>query len=412
MKPLDGIKILDLSWVIAGPHATRILCDLGAEVIKVSSGKNPDVARTTATRRGNTDSTQEGGWMYQELNHGKLDISLNLKSERGRSYLNELVARSDAVICNYGVGAFRKLGLTFEDLSKIKKDIIVINASGLGDWGPYKDFVTYAPILQSITGLLTLVGYEGDTMPVDEYADLADYVGSLTITTYLLAALEYRRRTGHGQFVDISQGEGTSMLLGSALLNWQVNKTPPRLMGNKCPYGLCAPHNTYPCAGENAWCVISICTEAEWKTFAGCIDPEGTWSADEKFSTVAGRIEHYEEMDRQISAWTSARDKWEVTRQLQALGLSAAPVQTALECLWEDEQLQSRDFYRELRFPPSDRWPDRFPVTGPQTHIEGLEFSRVVTPAPGTGENRDEILTGLLGKTREEIEEAEREGAF
>ena len=412
MKPLEGITVLDMSRVIAGPHATRQLSDLGARVIKVSSTRNLDVARPGAMRKGNQDYNQEGGWMYNELNHGKLDISINLKSDAGRKIFDQLVAISDVVVCNYGVKAFEKLKLTFEDLSEIKRDIIVLNASGLGAWGPYSNFVTYAPVLQAITGISVLVGYEGDEVPIDEYAAIADYVGGLTIANYLLAALAYRDRTGAGQFIDISQGEAAAMLLGGALLDWQVNQNPPELQGNHDPYRMAAPHNTYPCRGEDAWCAIAVRSEEEWKRFCQVADPAGSWSSDSAFATQAARISNQRSLDEHITEWTSAKDRFEIAEQLQQNGVSAAPVLTACECLWEDQDLQQRDFYRQMPFPPSACTPESFLVTGVLPRVEGLGNPRTVAPAPATGADRDYVLSNILGMSKEAILEAAQAGAF
>ena len=401
--PLDDITVLDLSWVIAGPHSTRMLADLGAKVIKVTSVSNVDVVRTDAMRNGNYDCVKEGGWLYQELNHGKLDIAINLKSAQGREIFNELVSISDIVVCNYGVNAFNKLGLRFEDLSKIKPDIIVINASGLGDWGPYSSFVTYAPVLQSITGIESLVGYEGDNAPVDEYAAVADYIGSLTIANYLLAALEHHHRTGEGQFIDISQGEAAAVFLGTALLEWQANGVCRGLIGNRHHAEQAAPHNVYPCKNEDTWCAVAVITQEEWNRFCSVIDPCAAWSEDKRFATLESRIENQDDLDLRITEWTKRHDPVEAACLLQQVGVSAAPVQTALDCIYNDEHLKERSFFREVVFEEPDRTPERFLVTGVLPYIEGLNYPHAAAPASATGGDTRDVLRDILHKGEDEI---------
>lgn len=409
--PLKDIVILDFSWVIAGPFATRMLADLGAQVIKVTS-RNIDVTRPAALRVGNEDFREEAGWLYNDLNHGKKNISLNLKSEMGRQIMEELVAKSDLVVCNYGKGAFHKLGLTYEELSKIKKDIIVVNASGLGDDGPYSGFVTYAPVLQALTGIANLVGYEDETLPLEEYAPVADYIGGIAIANYLLAALEWRRKTGEGQFIDLSQGECSAIYLGPALLDMQSNnKKSGALLGNRDWAGRGAPHNVYRCAGDR-WCVIEVFTEEEWKNFCKVADPHGVWSADPRFAALPLRLQNAEALDAFVEQWTLQCTADEVGDLLQAVGVAAAPVQSARDCLTRDKHLQARGFYREMPFAPSDRRPEKFMVTGVQPHLADVEYPHTVSPAVCNGYDNAAVLTEFLGKTQEWIETAEKGGAF
>ena len=409
--PLSDIVVLDFSWVVAGPHATMMLSDLGATVIKVTSRRNIDVTRASCLREGNDDFDEEGGWVYQDLNHGKLNISLDLKNPLGRSIMEELLQKSDMVVCNYGKGAFHKLGMTYEELSKIKKDIIVINASGLGDYGPYSDFVTYAPVLQAITGIASLVGYEGETRPLDEYAPIADYIGGMTIANYLLAALAWRQKTGEGQFIDMSQGESTSVYLGPALLDMQVNHNTGGIIGCRDWGRRAAPHNVYPCA-DNRWCVIETTTEEEWQALSQIIDPEFQWTHDTAFFTLESRLDHLAELDRHISEWTSLHTADEIGDLLQANGVPAAPVQTARDCYTRDYHLRERGFFREIAFEPSDRWPESLWVTGAIPRLADIDYPTRVPPAVSTGHDTETVLQHFLGKSQEWIADARKEGAF
>ena len=402
---LEDITVLDLTWVMAGPGATKLFSDLGARVIKVESNKTLDVLRTGWQRKNNDSFYKEGGWAYQDFNRNKLDIALNLKTPGGREVFEDLVKLSDVVVCNYGVSAFRKLKLTFEDLSQLKEDIIVLNASGLGDYGPYCQYITYAPSLMSITGLMGVYGYEGADTP-EMPTPMADYFGSLTLANYMLAALEYRRRTGKGQFVDVGQGDGATALLGSAILDCQVNRTTHGRIGNRDYTASAAPHNVYKCKGDDyQWCAIAVCGDEEWQALRTVVDPDGLWSGDEKFATHQGRLEHQEELDEHIAAWAVQRTPLEVGQLCQAAGVSGAPVQTNYDLLTKDEHLRQRGFFIPLDLEPLGKYPLNFEVCNMVAHMSNVERFTRIHRAPAWGEHTEYILKDLLGKSQEWIDQ-------
>ncbi len=411
--PLQDITILDLTWVIAGPMATRLFSDLGARVIKIESRKSFDVLRSGCQRKGNIDPRKEGGWAYNDFNHGKLDISLNLKSEKGREVFEELVRISDIVVSNFGAAAFKKLRLTYDDLKEIKQDIIVLNASGLGDWGPYSSFVTFAPILQSMTGIESIVGYEGEKEPYGSYPPIADYMGGLAVCNYLLAAVRHRNKTGEGQFIDLSQGEAAVSYLGHVLLDWQLNKINRGLKGNRHYSDGAAPHNVYKCAGEaDEWCAIAVTSEEEWKTFAHIVDPSGRWTGNEKFESLEKRIKNQNELDKLVERWTELRSADEAAEILQRAGVSCVPVQNAEEVLYDDEHLKERRCFREMKFQESGKFPEKFIVNGLPFSIGGIRGESKVDPAPEMGAHTEYVVMSLLGKSREWFDEAAAEEAF
>ncbi len=411
--PLQDITILDLTWVIAGPMATRLFSDLGARIIKVESRKSFDVLRSGCQRKGNKDPRKEGGWAYNDLNHGKLNISLNLKSEKGREVFEELVRISDIVVSNFGAVAFKKLRLTYEDLKEIKPETIVLNASGLGDWGPYSSFVTFAPILQSMTGIESIIGYEGEEEPYGSYPPIADYMGGLAVCNYLLAAVEHRNKTGEGQFIDLSQGEGAVSYLGHVLLDWQVNSIKRGLKGNHHYSDGAAPHNVYKCAGEKEkWCAVAVTTEEEWKAFAYAADPSGSWTKSKKFESLGKRIENQRELDEHITQWTKQRSAEEAVQILQRAGVSCVPLQSAEDLLYRDEHLRERKYFREMKFPESDRLPESFLVNGLPFRINGKTGESEVAPAPEMGAHTEYVVMSLLGKSKEWFDSASVEEAF
>lgn len=411
-RMLEDITILDLTWVIAGPMATRLFCDLGASVIKVESRKSFDILRTGCQRKGDLDSRKEGGFAYNELNPGKTDITINLKSEKGRAAFEDLVLISDVVVCNFGVGAFRKLKLTYDDLKEINPKIIVLNASGLGNWGPYSSFVSFAPILQSLTGIHSLVGYENASEPFGSYPPIADYMGALAACNYLMAALECKRKTGEGQFIDLSQGEAAVSYLGPLLLDWQANRMERGLKGNHHYADSAAPHNIYRCAGEDKWCAISVVSEEEWLIFSKTIDPDNEWTGNEKFSTRKRRIENQKELDNFVGRWTRGKAPGEVGEILQDAGVSGVPVQNDTDILYHDIHLKERCFFKKVVFPPSDKYPESLIITGLPIRIDDRIASNNIEPAPEMGKHTEFVMTSILGKSKEWFDSAEKEDAF
>ncbi len=403
-KPLEDITICDLTWVMAGPGATRMFNDLGARVIRIENNKTLDVLRTGWQRKNNDDFYKEGGWAFQDFNRGKLDIALNLKTPGGREVLAEVVKISDIVVANYGPKAFHKLGIDYESMKKIKEDIIVLNAAGLGDYGPYSNFITYAPSLMSIAGMMGLNGYEGAQDP-EMPTELADYTGCLALANYMMAALEYRRKTGKGQFIDVSQGEGAEVHIGPAILHCHVNDKQIGCIGNRDWGGNCAPHNTYRCKGDDEWCAIAVKSEEDWKKLCAIIDPKKEWSADPKFATLAARLENLKELDEHIEAWTIQMDKFDVGECLQAAGVSAAPVQTNWDVLNVDEHMKARGYFVPVDLEPLGKYPDTFRICNIVGRMSTMEYPTSFHRAPAWGEHNEEIIKGLLGKTQEWLDE-------
>ena len=401
---LEGITVLDLTWVMAGPGATKLFNDFGARVIRVESNKTLDVLRTRWQRKNNDSFYKEGGWAFQDCNREKIDIALNLKTPGGREVFEDLVKISDFVVCNYGVKAFRKLRLTYEDLREIKEDIIVLNASGLGDYGPYSNYITYAPSLMSVTGLMGLYGYEGFDTP-EMPTPMADYFGSLTLANYMLAALEYRRKTGRGQFVDVGQGDGATAYLGPAIINCQASAKPAGRIANRDWTSTCVPHNVYKCKGDDwQWCAISCASDDEWNTLRGVIDPHGRWTDDERYSTKDARLANIAELDRRIGEWAIEKTPYEVGELCQAAGVSGVPVQTNYDMLHKDVHLKDRGFFVPVDLEPLGKYPENFEVTNSVPIMSNVERRTGFHRAPAWGEHTEYVLRDILGKSQDWID--------
>src|SRR5262245_53798885 len=305
-RALDGIRILDFTWVVAGPVATRILADQGAEVIKIE-------------RRDSLDLGSRRGGFTGNLFRGKQSTVINMSDPRGREIAQQLVKVSDVVIDNFSARVMRNWGMDYESLRQIKPDIIAVSMSGFGHTGPHKDYVSYGPTLQALSGYTLLMRHAGKE-PAGWGYSYADMSGGYSGALAVLMALCYRRRTGSGQFVDLSQFETISSVVGPTLLDILVNKTQSDSFGNRSQEAPAAPHGVYRCLGEDRWCAITVFTEKEWQGFCGVVG-NPTWTKDEQFATVTARVRHHEALDRYVEEWTSRHFAEEVMELLQRAGV-------------------------------------------------------------------------------------------
>ena len=409
--PLEDIKIVDFGWVIACPHGTRLLADLGAQVIKVESRAKLDGVRVDFPREGVTSPLDEGGGTFQEQNRNKMGMALNLKAPKGQEIFGRLVRIVDVVAANFAPRGFKKLGLEWEKLQKYNPGIIVVNAPGMGNWGPYSEFMTYGPNLQALSGITNTIGYAGQE-PVGTGVPWVDYMGGAALAIAILAALEYRRKTGKGQFIDLSQQEVALSFLGSTLLEWSANNKAKENCGNHHHDDSAAPHNCYRCQGEERWCVISVASDEEWDNFGNVLD-NPAWTKDPKFATHLKRILNQEELDKLTEAWTVNYPPEEVVKKMQEGGVSAGVVQNIEDLIKHDSHLRDRGFLVDLKLPPHpDRKPPTLTIPGVITQLVGKSLS-VRHPAPGPlGQDNEYILKDMLGMTDQEISQAAAEGAF
>lgn len=409
--PLEDIRILDLCWVLAGPHGTRLLADLGAEVIKIESKAKLDGWRTGLglLREGVSSPLEEGSGLFQQENRNKIGLCLNLKIPEGREIFERLVKISDVVTSNFSAKGFRKMGLEWEKLQEINSQIIVVSMPGLGNWGPYSDFTTFGPSLQALTGMTGLTGFQGEE-PVGVGTSWADYLGGANMALSVLGALEYRRSTGKGQFIDISQQEASLSLLGSTLLDWAANQKKRENHGNRHPVAAAAPHNCYKCLGEDRWCVIAVASDEEWRNFCRVLD-DPPWTQESRFATLLDRLRNQDELDKLIEGWTMNYSPEEVVEKLQSGGVSAGMVQN-IEDLLRDPHLWERGFLVDLKLPHPERRPPNVVLSGVATPFSGKNLG-IRRTAPGRlGEPNEYILKDLLGMTQEEIDRAAAKDAF
>ncbi len=374
---LHNMRILDFTWVLAGPYATRLLADFGAEVIKVQPLLSTE-----------TESEFSRGY-YNTWNRNKLGITLNLNRTEGIEIARKLVSICDIVAENFAPRVMANWGLDYENLKKIKPDIIMVSLSAMGQTGPRKDYTGFGPTVHAFSGMTHLTSFPGRA-PTGPGFSYADHVAGLYASLVLLGALEHKRRTGEGQYIDISEVEVMASLLGGG--------TEP--MGNRLE--IAAPHDVYPCRGKNRWCAIAIFTNAEWEGFKkGLGDP--AWAEDKKYATLSGRLKNRDELDKQIAAWTKRRTAAEVMTRLQANGIAAGVVQEAAD-LTRDPQLKARGFF--LDKPEIGKLVDASPIRLSETPAE---YNR---PAPTPDRDNDYVYGKLLGLSKKEITDLKNKGVI
>ena len=387
---LQNIRVLDFSRVLAGPYATRILADFGAEVIKVQSKKIAN----------NADSDQAA--YYDYWNRNKKSMMLDMSHPEAREIILKLVALSDVVVENFSPRVMSNWGLDYKKLKAVKNDIIMLSMSGMGQTGPWKDFVAYGPTIQSLSGMTYLTSYDQD-FPMGPGYSYADHVAGLYGTLSVLAALEYRDRTGEGQAIDISEYEAMCTLTVPALLKALSGEENTHPQGNRADYLLASPYGCYPCLGENNWCVICIFHEEEWFALCKIIAKPG-WSKEERFSNTLKREKNIKEIDDVLAYWTSKHTCDEVVLILQKADIPAGIVQNA-EDLANDPHLLEREFFVNLKHPKSDK-----PITERSPIRFRKKFRSSWKSAPSLGEDNHYVYSELLGFTDSQLSEYIQKG--
>ncbi|MCH8995182.1 MAG: CoA transferase [Chloroflexi bacterium] len=400
-KPLEGIRVMDLTQVFAGPTCTRILSDLGAEVIRLESPRRLDITRNLIhADNDGRDIPWERALYYTIRNAGKKEIVVDLNQPRGRELLRDIIAQSDVLAESFTPRVMRAFELDYEHVRRIKPEIVMISLSGYGQDGPQSDWSAYGMGLEPASGVSQLTGYLGGP-PIRSGLSFTDPYSGFIGAGAVLAALHYRRRTGKGQYIDLSEQEAAIPLAGAALMDFAMNGRLPERIGNRSPWA--APQGCYRSRGDDDWLVISIESDDEWTAFCqatGHLD----WAEDERFDDVLSRHEHHDELDQLIEGWTSERDHYEAFHLLQEAGVKAAPVLNGKEILF-DPQFKERNHFDLIDQPHIGKRPV-------QRHLAAKfdEFEASAPgPAPTLGEHNKEVLGGLLGLSDAELTELEEQ---
>jgi crotonobetainyl-CoA:carnitine CoA-transferase CaiB-like acyl-CoA transferase len=411
--PLEGIRVLDFTVVWAGPFATMLLADFGAEVIRVESLQYfPSVTRGLLPRPDTAMLRQLAGYAgaYPERDPGprpwnrhpmfnpharnKLGMTVDLSRPPGRELFLKLVGLSDVLVENHSAQFMANLGLTYDVLCRHRPDLIMVSMPAFGMSGPYKLYQGFGINVESVCGFTWLRAYpDGDVTETSStlHMDAASGAGAAFA---ILAALHYRERTGKGQFIDFAQAENLLQQIGEILMDYSMNGRSQTSLGNRHP--AMAPHGCYPCKGEDRWIAIAIATDAEWERFRAAIgDP--AWACDARFADSASRYRHQDALDAAIAAWTRQHHPWEIMERLQAAGIAAGPVMREPD-LFTDPHLRARGFFEMVTHPEAGTHP-----------YPGIMWKMSKTPAAirraavRLGEDNDYVYRQLLKLSDEEI---------
>ncbi len=328
---LAGTRVLDLTRVWAGPLATRILADFGAQVVKVG---DPRVAydRSAGT--------------FNKLNRSKTSLALRLDQPEGQDIFKKLVRVSDVVVENFRPRVMKNFGLTYDVLRAEKPDLIMVSMSGFGAQGAYAEYPAFGPSVEAMTGIDSLMGYP-DGPPMGSAIAYPDPVAALNGASAIMTALWHRRQTGRGQLVDLSLAEGPVCQIGEFLLASSHGKSPPARIGSSHPDF--APYGCYAAAGEDRWIAVCVTTEAHWRSLCEVMGrPE--LRGDRRFSNAAARRQHRQEVDALVAGWTSTQESESLMEVLQGRGIPAGAVLDAKDLLG-DPHLNERGFFVEISEP-------------------------------------------------------------
>jgi crotonobetainyl-CoA:carnitine CoA-transferase CaiB-like acyl-CoA transferase len=384
--PLAGVRVLEITKVWAGPFAGKLLAFLGAEVIKVESMTNLDEMRAY----GGVDINSAP--YFVTLNQEVLSVQVNLKSEEGIAYLREMVAKSDIVLENIRPGAIERLGLGYEEMRKIKPDIISVGMKMYGNDGPLGYQTGYAPCFAALGGLHYLVGYEGEP-PSGMNIRYGDANVGANAAFAAIVALLHRDRTGEGQYVDVSAVEAMSSMVGDSLLAYSLTGQSPAADGNYDPD--MAPHGCYPCT-DGDWISIAVASEQEWQALCDVVGAPKL-AGDPRFADFASRQANRHVLDETISALTGSQDAVSLAERLRAAGVPAFKSMNTLDLVSEDYHW-GRGLYRMV----TDARSGARPIVGPPWRMTP-DDTEIERGAPLIGEHNDYVYRELLGLSEEEL---------
>lgn len=405
-RPLQGVKVLDLTWFGAGPIATRSLANLGADVVRVETAKRPDGLRIAGPKPAGNASLNVSGY-YNNYNAEKRSITLDLTTERGHELGLALVRWADVFMTNMTSRAVRQVGMSWETVCEANPGIVAMYQPMQGMTGPHTEFVGFGAVLSAICGVNAFAGSEGRP-PIGVSTNYPDYVvNPMHAVVALLAALRHRRRTGQGQLIDMSQLESSVAALAAPVFAWDNAAVEYRRQGNRVPHA--APHGAYRTSAEgdrpDRWLVLACLTEAHWRAAAGVMGhPE--WADDPRFASLARRKEYEDALDALIEGWAAGRHGPDAAARLQAAGVPAGLALNATEILHE-EHLQARVYYAY----PEHAEAGIRAYDGPGFRLSATPVE-LRGPAPLLGEHTTEIATQILGLSSDEVATLVAEGVL
>jgi crotonobetainyl-CoA:carnitine CoA-transferase CaiB-like acyl-CoA transferase len=399
---LSGLKVVEFGSYAAGPAVGKHLADHGAQVIKVESRTRLDGFRTTLPPfKDNIPGVERAG-LFALVNSGKLGVTLNLKTPGGVELARRLVRQAEVVIENFTPGTMARLGLGYEQLTAINRSLVMLSSCNQGQTGPYAQHPGFGTHLTSQCGFTHLTGWP-DREPSLLYGPYIDYIAVGFGVIAVLAALDRRRRTGQGCYIDLSQFEAGLQFVTPTLFDYFLNGRVAQRAGNRDAAAV--PHGVYPCRGAERWCALSVHDDAEWERFGEALGGPA-WATRPELATAAGRRSAEAELDARIAVWTRTLSREEVVACLRRAEVHVAPVNSMAD-LYSDPQLQARQLWRRV---------DHAEI-GPH-HAEGPPFLLSETPAavraaaPLLGEHTEHVFRNLVGLDAAEYAAMEADGVF
>lgn len=399
-RALEGIKIVDFSWALAGPIMTKFLADYGATVVKIESREHPCFTRTSGPYKDKKAGPDTTGY-FAFFNSNKYSMVLELDKPKGLEVAKRLIAWADVVVENFAPGKMAKLGLDYKHIQKIKPDIVMISSSGLGQTGDLSKLPIGGNWLVALTGFSWLSGWP-DRDSVQPFGVYNDFIAPRYGVVAILAALLHKKRTGKGQYIDLSQLETGIQFLMAPLLDSIVNKRNPGRMGNASPHA--APHGVYPCLG-GSWCAIAVFDDNDWKALCNVMG-NPSWSEKQEFVTLLDRKQNEDKLNEFMSEWTIKVNAEKVMELLQEKGIAAGVVKNPEELL-EDPQLRHRNQFWIL----DHKGIGKYPHLG-EAAVMSKTPARPEMPSPCLGEHVQYVCKEFLNMSDEEFVELVNERIF
>lgn len=340
--PLSGVKVTDFTWIGAGSFTTKLLADMGADVVKLETATRPDTLRLMPPFKDKITGVNRSGY-FADRNTSKRSIALNMKMPEARQLARQMIEQSHVVINNFTPDVMTKFGLGWDQVRAFKPDIVYVAMSLLGATGPERDYLGYGHMINAMSGLLRLSGHP-DRDPTGTGTNYPDHIPNPTHAVFaLLAALRHLRRTGEGQFLDVAQLEPAVSLLGPTVLEWTVNGSNRTRMGNR--HDELAPHGVYPTAGDDRWIAIAVSSDEQWAALAQLLE-RSAWMDERRWATRAGRLQDAQALDAALSDATRSRDGQELMIALQARGVPAGVVLDCSEVITDPQLVHRRQWVR------------------------------------------------------------------
>lgn len=397
---LEGMKVANFSWVGVGPFHARYLANQGATVVRVESHTHPDTLRLQTPFKGGIPGVDKGPW-FREVNNSVYSLSINLNKPKGREIAWKLIMWGDIMLESFTPGTMKRWGLDYESVCQKRPDIIYVSTCQMGQTGPYASFAGFGYHSTGLAGF-TYISGSPDRTPAPTQGAYTDFIAPRFGAVAVMAALDHRRRTGEGQYIDQSQFETSLHFLATPVLGYLVNGEILERNGNRLPYA--APHGVYPCKGDDRWCAVGVFTDEEWQAFAGVLGkPE--WSTEGRFATLTARKENEDELDCLIGAWTIERTAEQVEVLMQSHGIAASVVLSTRD-LMEDAHVKHQNFLRLV---------EHSRLGSHRVRASAFRLSKTpdrVFGGPALGEHNEYVLKELLGMSDEEISDALAQGGI